>query len=106
MGELDCVKYYKKQICSKEIFHVTVGHSTRTAKISLFKIDHGELMVADSEEKYSRENKYLIVDKNINSDAGDCQSDVKLFVKLDFGEKPILFFENSLFIASKLDLDT
>lgn len=119
--ELNAVKYYKKHICSKEIFHVTVGHSTRTAKISLFKIDNDgqdvqfkindenkevQTMETDLVGEYSRENKYLFVNENRTLGAGDSQSKEKLFVKLDFGEKPILFFEESLFIASKLDFDS
>lgn len=100
---LNVIKHYKRKVSSKEIFHVSVGHSTRTAKVMLFKRDQEAMDIGGGdggEEVYSREQKYLFVEDNTQ------ESPEQLFVRLDFGEKPILFFENSLFIASKLDLDT
>lgn len=109
---LHAIPHYKRTISSKEIFHVTVGHSTRTAKISLFTIDPSSLDSTNGDSgAYAREYNYLHLDtNNISMGHGDVESGASIgatmFVRLDFGEKPILFFNESLFIASKLDLDT
>jgi len=95
--ELNKIEYYKKLISSKEIFHVSIGHSTRTAKATLFAYD----AAASESSEFSREGHYLWL-----KDSGSAPSpDQKIFLHLEFTNKPILCFEKSLIVASKLDMD-
>ncbi|XP_055917641.1 selenocysteine-specific elongation factor [Eupeodes corollae] len=90
---LNRIEYYKFALKSKSKLHITVGHNTVMAKITVFK---GETI----EESFDSTNEYECIDELL--------ADEKLihdhFVLLEF-ENPILANNKSMIIASKLDLD-
>lgn len=83
------VDFYKGKIRSRAKYHVSVGHSTVLASITLFK---GSLhFQMDGVYEYAEEIE-------------EGPADVQYFVILEF-EKPILWTPNCLVICSKLDLE-
>lgn len=95
--EFNKIDYYKKLVASKEIFHISIGHTTRTAKLTFFTPIN-----ASEDNNFTRESKYLYLDSETLPE--NLPEISKIFVHLDF-QKPILCFQNSLIVASKLDMD-
>lgn len=90
--ECNPVDLYKGTIRSKTKYHVSVGHATVLATITLFK---GET----SNSSFVSGSLYEYVDEIDGKD-----TTLKYFVMLDF-EKPILWTPNCLLICSRLDLE-
>lgn len=88
---LNAIKYFKHSINSKSKIHITIAHETVMASITCFK----PLV----EKDFDFNNDYLYLE------SVDVEKDKEsIFVLLEF-EKPVLAVENSLIIASKLDID-
>ena len=85
---LNKISHYSQSISSNELFHVTVGHSTKTARVTIFSCKNNE---------FSLENSFDYEEKD--------EDDKTYYIYLDFESTPILCFTNQLFIGSKLDLD-
>lgn len=81
------IKYFKGPIRSKSKFHITIGHQTVMAKVTLFQGD-----------SFLLEKVFEFVEE-----ASDLTDD-NLFCLLEF-ESPPLTIQNALLIGSKLDID-
>lgn len=86
--QLKKIKYFKNDISSKSKFHITIGHQTVMAKVTLFQGD-----------SFNLENIYEFV-----QETNDSNTTENLFCLLEF-ESPPLAVNSSLVIGSKLDID-
>uniref|UniRef100_A0A1B6KGY1 Selenocysteine-specific elongation factor n=2 Tax=Graphocephala atropunctata TaxID=36148 RepID=A0A1B6KGY1_9HEMI len=96
------VKYYKQTISSKTKFHITIGHETVIAKLTIF-------CTSDvlNENPFNMEEEYLYRSSLYDPSSQERKEDEKVgqqFALLEF-EKPILIVPESMFISSKLDMD-
>ena len=92
---LQRIAYYKQSLKSKGKLHVTIGHDTVMANITLFKaVDD------DIHQTFETSKEYVYVEE---LDAAEQSNDV-LFVLLQF-KKPIWAPQHAILIASKLDMD-
>lgn len=88
---LKTIKYFQHPINSKSKLHITIGHETVMASITCFK--------SSVEKGFDFNTDYLYLESlGVDHDGG------RIFALLEF-EKPVLAVENSLIIASKLDID-
>ncbi|XP_023162210.2 selenocysteine-specific elongation factor [Drosophila hydei] len=94
--KVQLIRYYKQAIRSRSKLHITVGHDTVMANLTLF---HDENAVACSEFDCSRE--YAYVEEVLPAEATPNDG---LFALLQF-ETPVLTTLGSTLIASKLDMN-
>ena len=88
------IPYYKGDIKSKAKFHISLGHETVMAKVTLFKQDLGSSNdVFDSTQEYEYQDTYSDEDKT-----------KKQFMLVEF-ERPVPVVPNCIVIGSKLDTD-
>ncbi|XP_075165379.1 eukaryotic translation elongation factor, selenocysteine-specific [Haematobia irritans] len=93
--QLRRIEYYKYAIKSKTKFHISVGHNTIMAHITLFKGAH-------KEDNFNPLLEYEYVNE---LDVAEFKEDSnRIFCLLEF-ETPIYATDNFILIASKLDLD-
>lgn len=102
IASVEKVKYYKFRIDSKSKFHISIGHETVLAKLTLFcssKVSTECSFNAD-EDYLFRSSLYdpSLLEEAENENAGE------QFALLEF-EKPIFIVPGSLYISSKLDID-
>ncbi|KAF6200935.1 hypothetical protein GE061_005382 [Apolygus lucorum] len=86
------VKYYKSKVSSNSKYHISIGHDTVIAKITLFKTE-------DTSDHFNLEKQYEFAEELPEVD--DC---VHVFALLEF-EQPIPCTSGDLVIVSKLDID-
>lgn len=94
------VKHYKSQILSKAKYHITIGHETVIGRLTIFA---GPGDVDESYFSFDREYLY----RTSMYDPYRPQADeiiAEQYALIEF-EKPLLIVPESLFIASKLDMD-
>lgn len=94
--DANIIKYFKHSIESKAKFHITIGYATVLAQITIFKRNGDDIA-------FDIEGKYQFVE-SIELDGFDDVKYDKYFVLLHF-ESPIYAINNSIVIASKLDMD-
>ncbi|GAU95102.1 hypothetical protein RvY_06778 [Ramazzottius varieornatus] len=97
---LQQIPYFKQPIKTRSKFHVTVGHETVMARVSLFTSP-------TSEFTYTKEYKYLEetpVDTRKAEKENKDESEKCVFALLEF-ESPVTGRNRSLIIASRLDAD-
>uniref|UniRef100_A0A1I8PPE9 Tr-type G domain-containing protein n=1 Tax=Stomoxys calcitrans TaxID=35570 RepID=A0A1I8PPE9_STOCA len=94
--QCNVIEFYKYAIKSKSKFHVSVGHNTIMAHITLFQ-GTGESPVFNSALEY----EYI---DELDEDKCKQTTSQTVFCLLEF-ETPIYATSNSILIASKLDLD-
>ncbi|KAH8301507.1 hypothetical protein KR059_005162 [Drosophila kikkawai] len=92
--QLKPIRYYKQAIKSKSKFHVSVGHDTVMANVTLFRD-------TDPSPDFQLNREYEYVEELQPADTSP--NDV-IFALLEF-EIPVLAPPNSTLIASKLDMD-
>lgn len=91
------VKYYKFALKSKGKFHVSVGHDTVMARITLFKS-------LTNQREFNINEEYEYIDEIGPSEIQPTQNECSIFTLLEF-ERPVFAISNAILIASKLDLD-
>uniref|UniRef100_A0A1B0FDH4 Tr-type G domain-containing protein n=1 Tax=Glossina morsitans morsitans TaxID=37546 RepID=A0A1B0FDH4_GLOMM len=96
---LERVKYYKFALKSKGKFHVSVGHDTVMARITLFKS-----LTNQREFNINEEYEYIDEIGPSSSEIQPTQNECSIFTLLEF-ERPVFAISNAILIASKLDLD-
>ncbi|XP_017125938.1 selenocysteine-specific elongation factor [Drosophila elegans] len=93
--QLKPIRYYKQAIKSKSKLHISVGHDTVMASVTLFR-DEDNLS-----PKFQLDKEYEYVEE---VQPAEMQSTEVIFVLLQF-ETPVLMPPNVTLIASKLDMD-
>lgn len=102
---LNVIKYYKGVIASKCKFHISLGHETVMAQITLFSATTATAAVV--QEKFDSNLDYEYLPEIVNSDDLSSQSDSiakTIFALLEF-ERTIPVQPNALVIGSKFDMD-
>ncbi|EDV36153.2 uncharacterized protein Dana_GF12096, isoform B [Drosophila ananassae] len=89
------IRYYKQSIKSNSKLHISVGHDTVMANVTLFRDNDNRSTDLQPEKDYEFVEELLPVEVP--------ESDV-VFALLQF-ETPVLIPPNSILIASKLDMD-
>lgn len=89
------IKYFKYPINSRSKFHVTIGYETALATIILF--------AAKTANDFNFDEDYEFIN-NLNPVFDENHQTAKYFALIEF-DKPVLATDNSLVIASKLDVD-
>lgn len=89
------IEYYKYAIKSKTKLHISVGHETVMAQITLFKD-----LETDGSFNIQKEYEYV---EELDTKT-DCEENSIIWCLLEF-ETPILSSPDSILIASKLDLN-
>lgn len=94
--QIQKIQFYKYAIKSKTKFHISVGHETVMAQITLFESQHNK------DVRFAASNEYEYIDE---LDVEKCkENNENIFCLLQF-ETPIYATNDSILIASKLDLD-
>ncbi|XP_014097604.2 selenocysteine-specific elongation factor [Bactrocera oleae] len=91
------IRFYKFAIRSKSKFHITIGHDTVMANITLFRSANDI-----TNENFDINNDYEFVEEL--EPATSAQTKYMIFALLEF-QTPILADTNATLIAAKLDLD-
>ncbi len=98
------ISYYKGEITSGSKFHISLGHETVLAKLTLFCDDRLESDPADESEAVDKERDYRFLEKY-----SDCLDDSgsqagSVFAILEF-ERPVSVIPKCKVLGSKLDTD-
>jgi len=102
---LDKISYFKGEIRTKAKFHISVGHETVMAKLTVFgymgERDMGEVKEFDLEEEYKFQEAFMVKPKpgGEEVDMPKCQ-----FALLEF-ERCVPVVPGSVVIGSRLDTD-
>uniref|UniRef100_A0A1A9X4Z9 Tr-type G domain-containing protein n=1 Tax=Glossina brevipalpis TaxID=37001 RepID=A0A1A9X4Z9_9MUSC len=91
------IKYYKFPVKSKSKFHVSVGHDTVMARITLFRC-------LTNQSQFNINQEYEYIDEIEPPQTESNQNECSIFTLLEF-ERPVFAISNAILIASKLDLD-
>ncbi|XP_053964670.1 selenocysteine-specific elongation factor [Anastrepha ludens] len=94
---LNRIRFYKFAIRSKSKLHITIGHDTVMANITLFKSINNKAV-----EEFDLNNEYEFIEEL--EPATSVQEEEVTFALLEF-QTPILADPNATLIAAKLDLD-
>lgn len=97
------IGYYKGTVATKAKFHITMGHETVMAKISVFGDNNPS---EDSKKDFDFSKEYIYMDELIGEKDKKDLEDVpyKQYIMLEF-EKPVTCSAECLVIGSKLDTD-
>uniref|UniRef100_A0A0A9WUH0 Selenocysteine-specific elongation factor n=1 Tax=Lygus hesperus TaxID=30085 RepID=A0A0A9WUH0_LYGHE len=90
--DVNRVKYYKSKVSSNSKYHISIGHDTVIAKITLFKTN-------DDSGRFSLGKQYEFADE-----LPEVEDGLHVFALLEF-EQPIPCTSEDLVIVSKLDID-
>lgn len=102
IASIQKVKYYKLKINSKSKFHISIGHETVLAKLTVFSSSNGSNKCSfNLEEDYL--HRSCLYDPSLPDQAKEDNVGAQ-FALLEF-EKPIFIVPGSLYISSKLDMD-
>uniref|UniRef100_A0A1A9VU31 Tr-type G domain-containing protein n=1 Tax=Glossina austeni TaxID=7395 RepID=A0A1A9VU31_GLOAU len=88
---------YAAVILLERKFHVSVGHDTVMARITLFKS-------LTNQHEFNINEEYEYIDEIGPSEIQPTQDECSIFTLLEF-ERPVFAISNAILIASKLDLD-
>ncbi|XP_036330932.1 selenocysteine-specific elongation factor [Rhagoletis pomonella] len=91
------IRFYKFAIRSKSKLHITIGHDTVMANVTLFKS-----ISTESEGTFNLNNEYEFIEEL--EPVSNVETQEHIFALLEF-QTPILANANATLIAAKLDLD-
>ena len=97
--DLNGIPYYKGEIRSKAKFHISLGHETVMARVSIFSEPVAAAAAAGGSGSFSFDNEYRHAEIFATG-----ENNVKSFALLEF-EKAVPVVPNCIVIGSKLDTD-
>lgn len=87
------IKFYQGPIKTKAKFHISIGHETVLAKVTLFS----------GQRDFDLNAEYEYIDEIVREEVEDA-GDKNVFALLEF-ERPVIVIPNALVIGSKLDMN-